>query len=177
MSIRIERPVGAGDHVRGLANAGVTLVEYGDFECDYCARAFPILQQVTERFGGDLRVVFRHAPQARLHPNAQLAAEASEAAAAQDKFWEFHDGLYTRRDAITWDRLLAEARGLGLDEARFVSDVESHRFRDVVTELERSGAHTVRGTPTFFLNGVRYEEASDFDSLSKAIDMALKFHG
>jgi NhaA family Na+:H+ antiporter len=177
MTIRIERPVGAGDHVQGPANAGVTLVEYGDFECDYCARAFPIVKQVIERFPDDVRFVFRHAPQARLHPNAQLAAEASEAAAAQEKFWEFHDGLYTRRDPVTWDRLLAEARGLGLDEARFVDDVESHRFRDIVTELERSGTHTVRGTPTFFLNGVRYEEASDFDSFAKAIDTALQFHG
>jgi Na+:H+ antiporter, NhaA family len=177
MTIRIERPVGSGDHVLGPANAGATLVEYGDFECDYCARAFPIVKQVIERFPDDVRFVFRHSPQARLHPNAQLAAEASEAAGAQDKFWEFHDGLYTRRDPVTWERLLAEARGLGLDETRFVSDVESHRFRDIVTELERSGAHTVRGTPTFFLNGVRYEEASDFDSLASAIDTALKFHG
>jgi NhaA family Na+:H+ antiporter len=177
MTIRIERPVGPGDHVRGPAHAGATLVEYGDFECDYCARAFPIVKQVVERFGDDLRFVFRHAPQARLHPNAQLAAEASEAAGAQDKFWEFHDGLYTRRDPVTWERLLAEARTHGLDEARFVADVEGHRFRDIVTEIERSGAHTVRGTPTFFLNGVRYEEASDFDSFVKAIETALQFHG
>jgi protein-disulfide isomerase len=169
MSIRIERPVGPGDHVLGSADARVTLVEYGDFECDYCARAFPILQQVRARFPDALRFVFRHAPQAHLHPNAELAAEASEAAAAQGAFWAFHDRLYTVRDPLAWDRLVDEARRLELDVPRFVADVEGRRFRELVTEVERSGAHTVRGTPTFFLDDVRYEGGSDYDSLVEAI--------
>jgi protein-disulfide isomerase len=174
MTIRIERPVGPDDHVLGDPRAPVTLVEYGDFECDYCTRAFPILKKVTAHFLSEVRFVFRHAPQTRLHPNAELAAEASEAAGAQGAFWPFHDRLYTVRDPIDWDRLVADARALDLDVARFTADVESHRFHDVVARLEQSGAHTVRGTPTFFLDDVRYEDGSDYDSLVAAIDRELR---
>src|SRR5258705_13864888 len=110
MSIHIERPVGPLDHILGNENAPITLVEYGDFECHYCAQAFPILKQVIGRFPDDLRFVFRHAPQTRLHPHAELAAEAAEAAAAQGRFWPFHDRLYTRRDPIEWERLVPDAR-------------------------------------------------------------------
>jgi Na+:H+ antiporter, NhaA family len=172
MSIRIEAPVGAHDHIRGKLDAPVTLVEYGDFECNYCALAFPVMEQLRAEFPDHLRFVFRHAPQTRQHPNAVLAAEASEAAGAQDRFWQYHDGLYRRRDAITWDRLLEDARRLELDLARFTADVEQHRFLDSVNAIEGTGAHTVRGTPTFFLNDVRYEDGSDFESLAKAIDAA-----
>jgi protein-disulfide isomerase len=170
MSIRIELPVGPNDHILGNAAAPVTLVEYGDFECNYCAMAFPILKQVLARFPDDLRFVFRHAPQTRQHPAAELAAEAAEAAGAQGKFWPFHDRLYSDRSPIQWDRLVAEAKALDLDVPRFVADVEGHQFRDIVTQLERSGTHTVRGTPTFFLDDLRYEEGSDFDSLVNAIE-------
>jgi len=172
MTIELETPVNANDHVRGRTEAAVTLVEYGDFECHYCAQAFPVVSKLLTAFPDDLRLVFRHAPQTRQHPNAVLAAEAAEAAGVQGRFWEFHDGLYSRREPITWTRLLDDASRLQLDIARFTADVEQHRFAEVVHQIERSGAHTVRGTPTFFLDGARYEEGSDYDSLAKAISAA-----
>jgi protein-disulfide isomerase len=174
MTIRIEHPVGPEDHILGDLQAPITLVEYGDFECNYCALAFPILKQVIERFPDQLRFVFRHAPQTRLHPQAELAAEASEAAGAQGRFWQFHDRLYTRREPLDRERLIADAQDLELDLPRFVADLDGHRFRDLVTAVERSGAHTVRGTPTFFLDDVRYEDGSDFDSLVRAIEAARR---
>ena len=169
MTIHIETPVGPDDHIRGNPAAAITLVEYGDFECPYCARAYPIVKTLLARFPDDLRVVFRHAPQTRQHPAAERAAEAAEAAGAQDRFWPFHDRLFERPEPLDWPRLLGEARALELDLDCFTADVELHRFRDVVTRLERSGAHTVRGTPTFFLDGVRYEDTWDVDTLSRAI--------
>jgi protein-disulfide isomerase len=170
MSIHIEAPVTAADHIRGRTDARITLVEYGDFECPYCTAAFPIVEKLRESFPDELRFVFRHAPQTREHPNAVLAAESAEAAGAQGQFWRFHDRLFTRAEPITWDRLRDDARGLELDLARFAADVEQHRFLDIVNRIERTGAHTVRGTPTFFLGDVRYEEGSDFASLARAIE-------
>jgi protein-disulfide isomerase len=170
MPVHIEMPVQPSDHILGPSDAPVTLVEYGDFECNYCALAFPVMKQLIARFPEQLRFVFRHAPQTRQHPNAVLAAEASEAAGAQGRFWQFHDGLYTLTQPLSWDRFLDDARRLELDVARFTADVHEHRFRDVVTRVERSGAHTVRSTPTYFLNDLRYEDGSDFDSLAKAIE-------
>jgi protein-disulfide isomerase len=172
MSIRIEAPVNPSDHILGTVDAPVTLVEYGDFECNYCALAFPVMKRLIARFPKQLRFVFRHAPQTREHPNAVLAAEASEAAGAQGRFWQFHDGLYTRTQPLSWDRFLDDARKLELDVPRFTTDVQEHRFQDLVTRVERSGAHTVRSTPTYFLNDLRYEEGSDFDSLATAIESA-----
>jgi protein-disulfide isomerase len=171
--IRLEHPVGDDDHIRGNPHAPVTLVEYGDFECVYCADAHPIVKEVMRRFPRSVRFVFRHAPQARLHPNAQLAAEAAEAAGAQGRFWEFHDALFESRELIDWTRLQREAFRLGLDLERFTRDIEEHRHLEIVTRLERSGTHTVRGTPTFFLDGERYEDSSDADTFSAAIDRRL----
>ena len=170
MPILLERAVGPLDHVRGNLDAPVTLVEYGDFACHYCALAFPIVEELRSRFPDSLRFVFRHAPQTRLHPTAAEAAEAAEAAGAQQQFWAYHDRLFVNRAPLDRARLDAEARALGLDMLRFAEDLDGHRFRDVVKELERSGARSVRGTPTFFVNGVRYEGPSDVDSLVATID-------
>jgi len=172
MTVHLETPVGPRDHVRGPADAPVTLVEYGDFECHFCAEAHPVVRALAARFEHSLRVVFRHAPQTRLHPGAVIAAEAAEAAGAQGRFWDMHDLLFTSRPALTLDGLAGAAGTLGLDVDRFRADVESRRFLPIVTELERSGAHTVRGTPTFFLDGVRFEQGSDVDTLAAAIEAA-----
>lgn len=176
MPILLESPIGPDDHVRGPRDAPVTLLEYGDFECHYCALAFPVVRELTARFGSAMNFVFRHAPQTRQHPNAVLAAEAAEAAGAQGSFWEMHDVLYERRPVLTLEALITEARGLSLDVERFRIDVQERRFRDLVTRIERTGAHTVRGTPTFFLDGVRYEDASDAETLGAAIQIALQAH-
>ena len=169
MTTLLEQPVGAADHIRGDIRAPITLVEYGDFECYYCARAHPIVRALRARFPHDLRFVFRHAPQARAHPNAELAAQAAEAAGAQDKFWAFHDYMFENFAPRTWPNLIDAATELDLDLSRFRDDITSGRFLDTVRAVEKSGAHTVRGTPTFFIEGVRYEDASDLDSLSRAI--------
>lgn len=169
MPILLEAPVHTTDHVRGDALATVTLVEYGDFECYYCALAYPIMRELLVRFRRDLRFVFRHAPQTHLHPNAEMAAQAAEAAAAQGKFWQFHDHLFENIGARDWDHLVAAATALDLDLEQFRADVQSGRFRNLVRAFERTGARSVRSTPTFFLDDVRYEGPSDLESLSAAI--------
>jgi protein-disulfide isomerase len=174
MSVPLELPVGPEDHAIGAPSAKVTLVEYGDYECPYCTQAFPVVKELIARHGPSLRFVFRHAPQTRLHPHAELAAEAAEAAGAQGRFWEMHAVLFGKQPPLDLDSLAAEAAALGLDVARFRADVESHRFRPVVRRLELSGAHTVRGTPTFFLEGRRFEDGTDVETLSAAIAAAAR---
>jgi Na+/H+ antiporter NhaA len=158
------------DHVRGPADAGVTLVEYGDFECPYCGRAEALIRDLVREFGDELAFVFRHLPLTDVHEHAELAAEAVEAAASQGRFWDMHDLLFAHQDALTIDDLLAYARELGLDVDRFAGEVMSRRYalrvaRDVTSAEEGS----VAGTPTFFVNGRRHHGAYDLESLSAAI--------
>jgi protein-disulfide isomerase len=164
----------AQDHIRGPADAAVTLVEYGDFECPHCRRAYPVLKQLQARFGNDLRVVFRHLPLPDVHPNAALAAEAAEAAGAQGNFWEMHDLLFEHPDALQLPALLRHAAEIGLDVPTFEEDLRNGRFgRRVERDVASAGASGVAGTPAFFINRVRYRGAYDFDSLSAAISRAL----
>ena len=148
------------DWVRGPADAPVTLLEYGDFECPFCAQAFWELQRLEQAVGDRVRFVFRHFPLAQAHPHARLAAEAAEAAGAQGKFWEMHDTLFTNQRDLELFHLLAYADDIGLDRRRFTRDLEEHRFapkvrRDFI-EGVRSG---VNGTPTLFINGERWNGA------------------
>ncbi|MDQ3997587.1 MAG: Na+/H+ antiporter NhaA [Gemmatimonadota bacterium] len=158
------------DHVRGPADASVTLVEYGDYECPHCASAAGVIGDLLERFGGNLRFVFRHIPLSDVHPNANLAAEAAEAAGAQGKFWEMHDVLLARQDHLQLSDLIRYATELGLDVDAFRTDLDASRFaprvaRDV-TSAELAG---VTGTPTFFINDRRYTGAYDVTSLEAAL--------
>ena len=171
--IRLEVPVSERDHVRGPENAPVTLVEYGDYECPFCARAHPVVQEALARAGGRLRFVFRHFPLDSVHPNARLAAEAAEAAAAQGMFWEYHDLLYANQDRLSFDDLAGHAARLGLDAGRFEDDLRSRRHEGRVSEDRAAGEESgVGGTPTFYLDGARYRGALDADSLLAAIDQA-----
>jgi Na+/H+ antiporter NhaA len=160
------------DHVRGRGDATVTLVEYGDFECPYCGRAE---RAITEVLGesADVRYVWRHLPLSDVHVHAQLAAEASEAAAAQGKFWEYHDVLLAHQDALEADDLVRYAEELGLDAERFVDNLSRHaggkRISDDVDSAEESG---VAGTPTFFVNGRRHWGAYDAAGLTRSIKEA-----
>jgi Na+/H+ antiporter NhaA len=160
------------DHMRGPADAPVTVVEYGDFECPYCGRAEPVVRQLLREFG-DVRYVWRHLPLTDVHPRARLAAEASEAAADQGAFWELHDLLLTHQDALTAEDLIAYAEQLGLDVARFASDLQAHvgaaRVAEDVDSADLSG---VSGTPTFFVNGHRHQGAYDIATLSTAVRAA-----
>ncbi len=161
------------DHIRGSAEAPVTLIEYGDFECPYCGEAEVTIQHLLDAFGNDLRYVWRHLPLNDVHPNAQVAAEAAEAAGAQDAFWEMHDRLLTHQDELSPMQLGRHAEALGLDGARFWEDVHRHdhagRIADDVASADASG---VAGTPSFFINGRRHEGAYDAQSLTAAVKAA-----
>ena len=161
------------DHVRGPDDGPVTLLEYGDFECPNCGQAEAVIRELVGAFGHDLRFVFRHLPLDDVHEHAALAAEAAEAAGAQGRFWEMHDLLYAHQDALTVNDLLAYARQLGLDQDRFVGDLDSRRFALRVTrDVDSADASGVAGTPTFFINGRRHYGAYDLASLTAAVRVA-----
>jgi len=152
-------PVTHRDHVRGAATAEVTLVEYGDFACSSCREAHTALSGLLDRLPG-VRFVFRANPRSHLFPMAPLAAEAAEAAAAQGKFWEMHDLLFENQDLLSEETILRLGRELGLDQARFEADLRGHVHRDAVHAQEISGWHShVLTTPTFFIDGVRFDDA------------------
>jgi Na+/H+ antiporter NhaA len=163
------------DHVRGPADAPVTLLEYGDFECPYCGRAEPSVRELVREFGDDLRYVFRHLPLTDVHEHAQLAAEAAEAAGAQGRFWEMHDLLLAHQDELRPPDLLHYARELGLDVERFADDLRrrAHAPR-VARDVESADRSGVSGTPTFFVNGQRHQGAYDLASLSGAVRSAQR---
>jgi Na+/H+ antiporter NhaA len=160
------------DHIRGPRESLVTLLEYGDLECPYCGQAEPVVRELLSEFG-DIRYVWRHLPLTDVHPNAQLAAEASEAAAAQDKFWEMHDLLLTHQDALHIKDLIRYAGELGLDVQRFTDDVRHHvGAARVASDVDSADLSQVSGTPTFFVNGVRHHGSFDIISLKAAVKAA-----
>jgi Na+/H+ antiporter NhaA len=160
------------DHIRGPLDAPVTVVEYGDFECPYCGRAEPAVRDLLRDFG-DVRYVWRHLPLADVHPHAELAAAASEAAAAQGAFWPMHDLLFAHQGALELPDLVAYAERLGLDTDRFAGDLESGAGeRRIADDVEGADLSGVSGTPTFFVNGLRHYGAYDLDALSTAVRAA-----
>ena len=163
---------GDRDHIRGPADADVTLVEYGDLECPYCGRAEPVIRELLTDFG-DLRYVWRHLPLNDVHPRAQLAAEASEAAAAQGAFWPMHDLLLEHQDELAPKDLIRYAEQLGLDVQSFTDDLRSHRWSErVAADVESADVSGVAGTPSFFINGQRQVGAYDLATLSRAVRTA-----
>jgi Na+/H+ antiporter NhaA len=160
------------DHIRGPSDAPVTLVEYGDFECPYCGQAEPIVRSLLAGHG-DVRYVFRHLPLTDVHPNTQLAAEAAEAAGDQGAFWEMHDKLLQRQDALRPRDLVRYADELGLDTERFRDDLHSHRWAPrLARDVESAELSGVSGTPTFFVNGRRHYGAYDEATLAEAVKAA-----
>jgi Na+/H+ antiporter NhaA len=160
------------DHIRGPEESLVTLVEYGDFECPYCGMAEPVVRELLRDYG-EIRYVWRHLPLTDVHPNAQLAAEAAEAAARQGAFWPMHDLLMDHQDALHVRDLIGYAASLGLDAERFATDLRKHAGRAHVEEdLESADLSNVSGTPTFFVNGKRHYGAYDIDGLKKAVKLA-----
>jgi len=167
-------PDPATDHIHGPDTAAVTLVEYGDFECPGCKAAFPALKALLARRGGQLRLVFRHFPLRDFHPLAQAAAEASEAAAAQHRFWPMHDLLFTHSHALERSHLSALARSLDLDMARFENELNDGVYRQRVQEQAELGQRLrVRGTPAFFVNGESADVSFGIEHLDREIDRAL----
>jgi len=162
----LRTPVSERDHRQGPTNAPVTLVEYGDYECSYCGEAYPIVKRVQQSLGDDLQFVFRNFPLTTVHPHAQQAAEAAESAGAQGKFWEMHDAIYEHQNELTIDGLMRIGASVGVDDATLKSDLTSGKFEDRVYEDFMSGARSgVNGTPTFFINGVRFDGSWDFETL------------
>jgi len=160
------------DHVRGPLEAPVTVVEYGDFECPYCGQAEPAVRELLRDFG-DVRYVWRHLPLSDVHPRAQLAAEAAEAAADQGAFWELHDLLLGNQDALGPSDLIAYAEQLGLDVERFTNDLRGHSgAARVAGDVDSADLSGVSGTPTFFINGRRHYGAYDIATLSAAVRAA-----
>lgn len=159
------------DHCDGPEGTELELVMYGDFQCPYCAAAFPIVGRVRERLAGRLLFAFRHFPLRDVHPDAQRAAEAAEAAAAQGAFWPMHDHLYEARGGLAKPDLLAHARALGLDAGRVESELESSDDAARVQRDLDSGLRSgVDGTPGFFVNGRLHEAAFDAGSLVAALE-------
>lgn len=174
-------PVGPDDHVRGAADAPITLVEYGDYECPHCGRAHPIVQTVLQQLGDEVRFVFRNFPLAEAHPHAESAAEAAESVAARrgsDAFWSMHDTIFDNQDALALDDLLQYATDAGADARGVAEDVVSGAMRPRVRADFRSGVRSgVNGTPTFFVNGRRFDgEWSDPVAFASAIRQAALAH-
>jgi Na+/H+ antiporter NhaA len=161
------------DHVRGPDDAPVTVVEYGDFECPYCGQAESVIRELLSTFGDEVRYVWRHLPLNDVHTSAQLAAEAAEAAGAQDKFWEMYDALLAHQDELTPQDIGRHAKDLDLDVERFWDEVRNHEHAPRIGEdVATADASGVSGTPTFFINGRRYQGAYDSDTLTAAVRAA-----
>ena len=172
---RLMVPVYSLDHVLGDPGAPVTLLEYADFECPHCRRAHLVIQEVLPRVGREVRFVFRHFPLAEVHVHALSAAEAAEAAGAQGKFWPMHHVLFEHQDALETKDLLGYAEVLRLDRARFIRELGDHAHLDKVKGDFRGGVRSgVNGTPTFFIDGVRYDESRDSDTLTIALQAAIR---
>jgi protein-disulfide isomerase len=161
------------DHIQGPADASVTLLEYGDYECPYCGAAYPIVKEVQDRMGDRLRFVFRNFPITTSHPHAEQAAEAAEAAGSQGRFWEMHDTLYENQRRLGDADLRSYAARLGLDLESFERDVAEHVHAPRVREDFMSGVRSgVNGTPTFYINGVRHDDSYELETLLAALEQA-----
>jgi protein-disulfide isomerase len=158
------------DHIQGPTSAVATLIEYGDYECPYCGQAYPIIKEIQRRLGNKLRFVFRNFPLTEIHLHAQHAAEAAEAAAAQNKFWDMHDHLYEHQQALDDEHLEKYAAKVGLDLTRFNNDMSTSAHAGRIREDFLSGIHSgVNGTPTFYINGIRYNDSWDLDTLLETL--------
>jgi protein-disulfide isomerase len=163
-------PMPARDHIQGPVDAPIKLVEYGDYECPYCGEAYSVIKAIQERLGNRLCFAFRNFPLSNSHPHAEHAAEAAEAAGAQGRFWEMHDLLYQNQEALEDEDLARYATALGLDVDRFMSELQSGVHTARVREDFRSGARLdVNGTPSFFINGVRYDGPTEVEEFLAAL--------
>jgi protein-disulfide isomerase len=166
--------VSSKDHVQGDEHAPAVLVEYGDYQCPHCGHAYPIVKRVQKHFGKRLGFVFRNFPLNEIHPNAEAAAESAEFAGANGKFWEMHDGIFENQGSLSLPMLLELAKELGLSETDLGAALTSREFASRVKSDFIGGARSgVNGTPTFFINGERFDGPPDFEDLVAAIDELL----
>ena len=166
---KLAAPVTTKDHIQGPANAPITLVEYGDYQCPSCGDAAPIIQKLQKHFGDKLRFVFRNFP-LEMHPYAEHAAETAEFAASKDRFWEMHDLLYKHQRDLSDKSLLRLAKEVDLSTADLTKALEAGTYASRVhSDMESGEASGVTGTPMFYINGRRYEEDYDYDTLVAAL--------
>ena len=167
-------PVAAGDHVQGKAGAAVTLVEYGDYECGYCGQAAPAVRRVQDHFGDRLRFVFRNFPLTEIHPLAEDAAEFAELAGAHGRFWEAHDQLYARQDELGLPLFTDIAGQLGLPQGELHAALARRTYAPrIKADFEGGVRSGVNGTPAFYVNGRRHDQAYDYQGLRAAIEAQL----
>lgn len=173
MSATLIPPIGPRDHTIGPADARVSLVEYGDFECPHCGRAAPILEAVQRELGDLLQFAFREFPLTQIHPHAADAAEMAEAAGSRSLFWPMHHALFTHQAALDPKHLVGYAAGIGLDPEWAATALLTHTFAPRVREDFLSGVRSgVNGTPTFFINGARYDGSWEEAALLAALEVA-----
>jgi formate-nitrite transporter family protein len=173
MSTSLTPPVSTRDHTKGLDDAPLTLVEYGDYQCPYCGAAYPVVKRLQKELGKNLRFVFRNFPLTQVHPYALIAAETAEAAALQGKFWEMHDLLYEQQALLEPDIIPQWAERLGLDLEKLGNDISHGDVEEHIKEDRQSGIRSgVNGTPTFFVNGTRFDGPPDYGSLLAALESA-----
>jgi len=173
-SATLTQPVSVHDHAEGPADAPLTLVEYGDYQCPYCGAAYPVVKRLQKTLGKKLRFVFRNFPLTRMHPYALIAAQAAEAAALQGKFWEMHDLLFEQQTLLGPDIIPVLAKKIGLNVEQFGSDIKQDVVERRIKEDRQSGIRSgVNGTPTFFINGKRHDGSPDYNSLLAALESAL----
>jgi protein-disulfide isomerase len=169
-SATLKLPVGNRDHFQGPINAPAILVEYGDYECPFCGSAYGIVKEIQRSMGDRLGFVFRNFPLVKIHPHAVDAAQAAEAAGAQGSFWEMHDILFENQKRLIRHYIVDYADSLGLDSTRLLEEISSGVYAKHIQEDFRSGVRSgVNGTPTFFINGVRYDGPRDVESMLAAL--------
>jgi len=167
---KLTLPVAGRDHIQGPIEASIALVEYGDYECPFCGEVYPVVKAIQQRLGDNLCFAFRNFPLVKMHPHAEDAAEAAEAAGAQGSFWEMHDVLFENQDALDIEDLARYAAALRLDARRLVSEVQADAYAARIREDFKSGIRGgVNGTPSFFINGERYDGARGLDPLLAAL--------
>lgn len=170
-NVKLRVPVTKADHSRGPVDAPLVLVEYGDYECPFCGRAHGVLQRLQETLGDDLRFVFRNFPLTTMHPHALEAARAAEAAGRQGKFWEMHDAIYENQDNLETEDLLGYATDLSLDIDQFSYDMRNPEIETRIAQDLYGGARSgVNGTPSFFINGFRYDGDWSYESLLATLE-------
>jgi len=166
----LKPPVSARDHIQGNSDAAIELVEYGDYQCPYCGRAYPIIKLIQQRFGDNLKFVFRKFPLSEIHPQAKKAAVAAEAADKQNKFWQMHDIIFENQQQLHQSALMEYAKLIGLDVEQFKDDLTNDELvKRVEDDLESGLRSGVNGTPGFFINGKKYDDSWDEDSLEAYI--------
>jgi protein-disulfide isomerase len=165
-------PVSARDHISGSLDAPLQLLEYGDYECPFCGMAYPVVEAVRQILADRLCFAFRHFPIVSAHPHALRAAEAAESAGAQGQFWPMHAYLFGHQHALDDEMLASYAVQIGLDRDRFIADLADHRFIPRIREDLSSGARSgINGTPTFFVNGIRYDGPAEVQPLIRALEL------